>query len=556
MKSKLLLACLLVTQISYGQGMFSKIIAKTAKMVSSFTTSSTSTLEGLTPTVGIGSNLHPAKLGSMDQTFFSNWKDGGDAVSIGFNTGGTSFLKIDGTVTIDGKPAEYMLAGTYGLVLDPSTAPRKVEVITKTGQRTSFMIAPYIKPIKVISINGQKDNVALDLSKDVVIEMETAPGFENALLTVKIAITQISLKSQFEVCYIRNGISKITIPAAAFRNINIKPDAEFLYNYKGSYLSVIVEGTDKATAVEGVFPEVKYTKMYEDGKMCTITTEPKLNTGLIANETDKKVDMKYDFYKPNAFRSHPTEHLKKLGVKSFAIRGTTYHESSSTSTSSNTLNMGGISNTTTTTTTTTIKLEFPQQPDAVWDALLERLYPDLIAVVESELGTTVLPLEKITNTETYKKYETFASDDKNTKVEFSRAFRNTKVMSAFMPLGDGYGVNGNNEKIMNESGADGLLSMTIDLEISSSKDGKVLMIPKFAFNIEGKTNGKTVNTKYITGTIQSITGVSFKTNITGEELDKIIRKSDLLATFRKGLKEIRDKENANGDYPIVWNLQK
>ncbi len=64
-----------------------------------------------------------------------------------------------------------------------------------------------------------------------------------------------------------------------------------------------------------------------------------------------------------------------------------------------------------------------------------------------------------------------------------------------------------------ETGADALMTLTLDLEISEAEDKSVLMIPKFAFEITGKTNGYLINTKYCTGTIQSETGVSFTKDI-------------------------------------------
>jgi hypothetical protein len=82
------------------------------------------------------------------------------------------------------------------------------------------------------------------------------------------------------------------------------------------------------------------------------------------------------------------------------------------------------------------------------------------------------------------------------------------------------------------------------------------MVPKFAFEILGKTNGPQIDTKYCSGTIQSVTGVSFNPKITPEELEKIIRKADMLTVFRKGLQELKEKEKANGDYGPVWALQK
>ncbi len=44
--------------------------------------------------------------------------------------------------------------------------------------------------------------------------------------------------------------------------------------------------------------------------------------------------------------------------------------------------------------------------------------------------------------------------------------------------------------------------------------------------------------------------------VSPEELEKIIRRTDLLNVFRIGRKEIIEKEKANADYETVWSLQK
>ncbi|NOT76010.1 MAG: hypothetical protein HOP08_13880 [Cyclobacteriaceae bacterium] len=556
MRLRLLLMLLMIGQLSYGQNMFTKGIAKLAKKMGGLSTMSTSTLGDVVPTVGMGSNLHPVKLGTMSQAFFSDWKTGGDLVYVMLSKKNQpGFYKVDGTVTIDGQPVEYLTSGMYGIVSDASDAPRKVEIITSGGDRTSFTLEPSKKRVKLLSINGQSgDKIALDLTKDVTLELQYPAAMENSMMKVTLAITQLSMKSTFDVCYAKIG-SKVVIPASAFRNINIKPGGTALFNYKNSYLSVGTESTENAKDVSGSFSDLQYTSSYDDGMFVTVTGEPTLNPGLTVKGTD--VDMDYSFYKPNAFLSRPFEHVKKIGLLSFAIRGTTYHQSSETDVSTSSSTMGGIKTTTTTTRTKTTTLVFPQQPNEVWDALLESVYVDFKALIESELNATIVTPEKITGTEGYKRVEAFSKDDANTKVEFSRSFRDNKIISAFMPLTEGYGVNGANERIMNESGTDALLIMTMDLQISEAeKSEHVLMIPKMAFEIVGKTNGLVTNTKYLTGTIQSSAGVSFKKDITPAELNSIIRKSDMMMVFKKALRELKEKEIANGDYTSVWNIRK
>lgn len=277
-----------------------------------------------------------------------------------------------------------------------------------------------------------------------------------------------------------------------------------------------------------------------------VSGEPQLNPGLSAKGT--LAEMNYEITKPGAFLSRPLEQAKKVGLLSLSIRGTTdksYVEQSSSTT-------GNMKTTTTTTTT----LRFPQQSDKTWDGLLESLYPAFMDVLKSELKAAEVPVDKITGTEAYKSTVAFTRDDKNNKIEFSRSFRQTKVVSARMPMGEGYASNGVNQRIMKESGADSLVTLTLDLQIAVGKDGQVLMKPRLAYELVGKPNGSRTTNKYFTGTIDSTVGVSFTSNITVAQLETIVRKSDLMTVFRKALEEIKAKEKQNGDYDEVWNLQK
>lgn len=540
MKLKLIAALLLSTQISYSQGIFSKAMAKVAKMVGTGNDQVTTTLNDVTPIGGIGSNLHASELGTMDQSLFGGWQTGGDIIAFSFTKKSTAgFYKLDGTVTCDGAPIPYVTSGTYALISAANTAPRRIELTTSSGQKSNFTIAPHKKTIKLVSVNGQKENISLDPTKDVTLELQTeAPA--GTLLKVSIAMTQVGIKSMVDVCYVKSAPT-VTIPAAAFRNLSIIPGGKGLYNYKKSYLEVSFESLENATDVSGTFPTVQYRSTYYDGKFVDVTSEPVLNPGITAKGTEAQMD--YTSFKPNAFYSRPLDQIKKIGIMSFAIRGTTYKQ---------TVEVTQGYNSTTTTTTT---LQFPKQPDAVWDALMENLYPDFIAVIQEELGT-VLPLEAVTNTPSYATVDAFAKDDQNTKVEFARAFRNSKVLSAFLPISEGFGSGGVNERIMKETGTEALINLTIDLEISEGDGGLIHMSPKLAMEISGKGNGLNGNTKYGTVNIKSVKGTPFTSNITQDQLLAIVRKSDLLTVFRKSLKELKAAEKANTDYVSVWDLQK
>jgi hypothetical protein len=540
----LVLALLIVGTESIAQSkLLNKVISKVSKKVGGAGTATASSLDDIMPSVAIGSNLHPAELGTLSQSFFEDWKAGGDQVAIMFTKKNSpGYFKLDGSVTVNGEPLNYTTLGVYDIITAPNSAPRKVEIKTTSGQSSSFTIEPVKNKITLVAINGQKENISLDLSKDVVLEVEGISPSENPLMKVSIAINQVGIKSIYDVCYIRSG-SKLTIPAAAFRNINIVPGGDAVYSYKKSFLSVGFESVETAKDISGSIASVQYTRSINDGKFVNVTTEPELNKGLTVKGSE--VNMNYDIFKPNAFMSRPFSQAKKFGVISFSIRGTTYREVTTESNQNYTKSAA---------------LVFPQQPDAVWDALMEKLYPELIAVVKSELHTEEIPVDKITGSDAYRNTEAFAKDDANTTVAFARSYHNTKVVSAFMPVTEGFGSNGVNQRIMNETGADALLKMTLDLQISyDEKDSKsvyVVMIPRFAFELSGKSNGILTNTKFVTGTINSASGVKIKETMTPEDIEAIVRKSDLLTVFRKALHDIVEKEKANSDYETVWNLQK
>jgi hypothetical protein len=551
MKIKLLLSFLLVGHFCFGQNLFTKTISKLAKgMGKAVNVETSGDLNAIAPLPMIDCNLHSDKVGTISQTFFDGWVPGGDmSVAMFTSKASSKFVKIDGTVTIDGKPVEYLTAGLYSLTTPGSTAPRKYEITTTSGQKSAFTITPFeTPPFKVKSINGSGDNASVDLTKDVIIELDGLSIPDNSQLKIAIAITQASIKSFYDVAYVRSG-SKITVPASAFRNINIKPAGEAMYNYKKSYISVTYESTENATDVSGIYPSVKYVRSYSDGKFVSVTAEPALNSGLLVKGKESSYD--YQAFKAQAFLSRPFSHLKKAGLLSFAIRGTTYKEvTQTTSTTPVRINPFGGASSTTTVATITVSKELP------WEGVLEELYPEFMNAITSEFGAAITPVEKITGTESYKIIEASAMDDETTQVEFARTFRNTKVVSAFMPFSEGYGSNSVYQKIMNETGTDALITLTLDLQLGQeSGSNKMLMIPKLAFDIAGKSNGRMTNTKFVSGTVESSTASAFEKDITAAQLSTLIRKSDLIASFRKALQEVKAKEKANGDYDIVWSLQ-
>lgn len=151
----------------------------------------TNSLKDVALTAAVESNLSPAEIGTVSQSFFNGWRSGGDGVLLMFSKkSGPGFYRIDGTVTIDGKPAEYSSIGLYTVFSEANPNPRRVEITTTSGEKASFTLEPSKARIKILSINGQKDHPAIDITKDVVVELEGTQVPEGAMLKVGLAMTQ------------------------------------------------------------------------------------------------------------------------------------------------------------------------------------------------------------------------------------------------------------------------------------------------------------------------------------------------------------------------------
>lgn len=133
----ILLFVLLTPNLGNAQGkLMNKLVSKIAKKAGTANTITINSLDNIVPTVGMASNLDPIEVGTLSQSFFTNWKTGGDQVFVMLSKRNElAFCQVDGKVTVDGVPAEYVTSGMYSLISDPNPAPRKIEITTSTGQK-------------------------------------------------------------------------------------------------------------------------------------------------------------------------------------------------------------------------------------------------------------------------------------------------------------------------------------------------------------------------------------------------------------------------------------
>lgn len=523
----------------FGAGLMNKVISKVAKAAVAVGGSamgmvgSSSDLNSVVAAPILMTNLHPTAVQEIGQNFFNGWEPGGNAILLGFTAkAGQQFTKIEGDVTVDGKPAGFVSVGYYSTFSKDNNSTKKVEITTTSGQKSSFTINPPQQKIKLLSINGQKENIAVDLTKDVVLEFE--PMNDNKTpISVWLTGTTIGIKTMYEVGWYAPK-SKITIPAAAFRNMN---GVQNNIGFGGCYLQVSRASIDKATNISGLLADVEYANIISDGKFLSVATKPQFNKGIEAKGTEG--DVVFEAKKVNALFAPSFNQMKNLGVMGFAAQGiTSYYDKKENK-------LQGVEITKTAT--------FPKFEDAVWANILDKTYKEVMQILKEEFNLNVFPIEKTTGTAAYQAINSYTTFEENTTEEFSQTYKSTKLFLGKRPLSELNGLKSPEHKIMKQSGANALLNFTLHLDLNF-EGSKAFMVPSITYNISGETIGENYNTNYVNGTILGAAyPLKNKQAITVDMLENtVINRPALIAAFKKSIQAIKAQEKANGDYEAVW----
>ncbi|MFT3679238.1 MAG: hypothetical protein QM791_03130 [Ferruginibacter sp.] len=532
---------------SGGGGLFQKVVGKLAKGAAKLggtmtgATKSTADLDAVAPYVFFSGNLLSKDIGTMEMDFINGWKDGGDLVGVMFMpTNRAFFYKIDGSVKIDGKDADYQSTGVYTKVFDGANASRTMEVETSSGQKAKFTLIPPKNKVKLVSINNKKENCEIDMNKDFSIQVENFSTQPGSLLKLRIVMQTIGIRSTYEVGNFKPAAS-ITIPGYILKHINSGNKG---MNFKNSYLIVDDAQMQEAKDEGGKYSTpLRYYTGTSAALPVKVVNESPILSGLTAAGEEKLAlgKMKYEFTKPNAYSSKPFEQVKNVAVTSFAISGTTYYYDHSENKFLN--------------TETTKSIDFPQIPDEKLDAILAGLYQQITTVLQEQFGATILAPEKVTSTKEYKALDRFSYDNSNTSEHFTRSYKGLQPLATIIPLATAMS---GESALFAATGANALLKVKLDLQISF--DNKPILKPIMTVELAGDKNGGEFGlmlTKFFTAKIEG-EGYRIKSGVqvTDAVLNEIVRQDDLVAQFKKGLQEIIAKEKQNGEYVPIWNLQK
>ncbi len=529
-----------------GGGFFQKVISKVSKGAAKLggaatgATKSTGDLAVVEPMVNYTANALPKEVGTIEMDFFNGWKTGGDFVAIMFMPKDRLFFyKIDGSVKIENKDADYQSTGVYTKVLEGTGGTKTFSIATAAKQQASFKVAAPSNTIKLVSINNKNENAEIDMSKDFSIQLEGLPTDGNGMLKLKIVGQTMGIRTFYDLGYFKPA-ANIVIPGYILKHLGTENKS---VNYKNAYLAVddahIFETTENTGAFKKPF---KYYSGTSSALPVKIINESEVFQGIEIKEKEKFSlgEMYSQFKKPNAFNGKPFAEIKKIAVSACAIQGTTYFYDEKENKMLD--------------SKTTKEISFPQIPDDKLDAVLADMYKRITKVVEQKFNIAIMPAETVPSTPAFAALDPYTNENENTESNFMRSYKGLQPMSALVPLAAAFT---GESSLFPATGANALLKIMLDLQLTY--DGKPLLKPILTVELIGNKNGEergfTV-TKYFTS---KIVGEGYKIknglNVTDEVIDNIVRLDDLLKMFSKGLDAIVEEEKKNGQYVPIWNLQ-
>ena len=531
-----------------GGNIFQKAMSKVTKMVGNLagelggSVAETPNLDDVDVLASVGTNIFPKDLGLATNDFLKGeWIDNGDFTMLMLSSpNGFQFFKYAGTIKLNGKELKHQSFGIHTAVEAPNSGNKKISFEKNGVEEGSFTVPPPSKNIQLISINGAKSSVNIDLTKDVVLELANFSTIPESLIRVDIVTSIIGMRSLTMAAYVKPA-AKVVIPAAAFRNLETQNKGT---GFKNSYLMVSDQQLVKSVAQSGVFKEpVIAVTGSNAGMWVNVTNSPEIAKGITFSDIEKVngSEVEVSVKKLNAAYAMPLSFAKKIAVASMSIQGTTQLYESKTNNW--------------TKTETTKSIDFPQIPEEWLQEVLAGMYAQFTQATAAVSNGQVLPESAIPSAPSYELVQNFFKDEMNTADQFLTVYKNLNpikpLTSSSMRL---FGENA----LLKETSADALLKVSIALQLSY--DGKPAMTPYLTVEMDGVSNGGfrsfVGNTKYFSITIKGAPYIIKKgKSLTKDELAKIVQTNDLATAYKNALINLKDKEAAIGDYEIVWKLQ-
>ncbi len=518
-------------------GLFQKVVGKFAKAAGNAVASGSglvNTINNLADAdviVSTGTNIYSKDLGLvLTDLVGKEWISNGDFTMLQLaSKDAYQMHKYSGVIKVNGTELKHFSMGIHAATEKPGSGNKKISFEQNGVVEGGFEVPVPAKNIKLVSINGQNKNVQVDFTKDVVLELanySTGPG---ALVRIDVVGTIIGIRSLYLVAYVKPA-AKVTIPAAAFRNIETTNKG---VNFNNGYLAVSDQQKVKALNTSGVIPATQMVITgSNDGMWVNVTNSEKNSNGFTLKTGNAVVE------KGNAAYAQPLSRARKTAVSTFFTYGTTY--------------LYDVENNRWNQSQTTKTIDFPEIPDSYLDGMLSNLYQQLTATFSDVTGSTVLPATTIPALPAYENTKKFFPGEVNNDGEFLKVYKNLDPTRTLTSVSNtNYGDNA----LLNEAGADALLKVSLVCQLSWDK--KPAITPYLKVELVGESNGGfrsfAGNTKYFT---MNIKGEPYelkkKQTVVFDEVFQVNRFNE---SFKQALQELKKKEAETGDYETIWRIQ-
>ncbi|MBL7788870.1 MAG: hypothetical protein JNL75_03445 [Chitinophagales bacterium] len=535
-----------------GGGFFGKVMSKVAKVAGN-TVMSTSNMTAIGDLadadviVSMGTNIYSKDLGLLFTDFLGGeWIDNGDFTMLQIaSKDGFQFFKYDGTIKINGKELKHASMGIHTVTEAPSKGNKKITFEKNGSIEGSFEIPVPEKNIKLLSINGQNKVAKVDFTKDITLEVANYSTNVNSLIRVDIVVTMIGMRTLSLLAYVKPA-AKITIPAAAFRNL----ENEGNFNLKDCYLSISDQLMVKAIKPTGKIPSNQMVITGSNDGMWVEAT----NSG----EVSKGIQGITNVEKRNAAYAMPLSFAKKIAVGSLYAKGEISYQTEKEKTEEKTTydvrDHAIYKETTKTKTRETRDVQFPPIPNSYLDEILANVYTKMSSVLSEVNSSTILPPNAIPSAASFGRSQPFMYENENNNSEYLRAYQNLgPVRKLSTVFNMHYGV----ESLLKDVQADAFLKVSLISKLYP-QGSKSVMNTYMEIELLGAPNGSfrsfAGNTKYFT---MRLDGINYELK-KDQQVDfaKVFQVDYFVSQFKEKLKELQAKERAIGDYETYWNLQK
>jgi len=531
--------------------------AQLSKAMGGLMTKKESDLSKMVLTVGYTTNLYSPELKTMTANFMKDkWVEGSSQVGVVLTkSDGFGLIKLDGTVTIDGVPVEYVGLGSYVMTYPKDDGkPKTIEIKSSNGQSYTVKVAP-LPQVSVKSINGQGAGTTINLEEDMKLELEIPANVQGRTFNLSMVAGMPGGK-EFTNFLVAKVEPSITVPAGAFKSKHVAGGAgekNVVKFKKNNHLRL--EYAEQTVIKDSPFGAAQ--TLVAAWHTLPVELDGKDDSKLALTEkgkTDKKAgDMEFYIRKENSFYAPALKNIDKMAVASLSVSGVLYKEETTKSsyTSGNTRY----------TSISTTSWQFPQLPNAFWDQLLEGVYQDLTGHLASAYGMEFVDVEKVVS---HPEYASFYTDqDENTTTKIQRNYKGTKrlmptrLTEVFGDAATTFAADRPETKLMDEIGVDALLLVSLDLRVNDDGKKKIVLDPVLTFKVLGHypIYGLGSPPVVMQGTIVG-RGVPFEKSQFNDldALATIAQREALLTAFREAVKVIEDRAQED-DYSRIWDLQ-